>query len=110
MSITEPTIGATEDDQVNPNETFTRTLTFFDGDVATDLTGATLSIEESFPPSIKADAVLALTTPASGLASMTISAANMAKLSLGKKNWFRLKSVLAGGTVDVTPKIWIQVT
>lgn len=103
-------IGLTDGDEVNPGETFFRNLAFTDGTDPHDLTSGSIEISEASPPFLKTDIVLAIDAGTGGTATLTISPTNMEKLSLGVKSWFRIKTTLASGFVDVTPKIWIKVT
>ena len=106
----EVTIGATQEDMVNPRETFSRTLTYSENGSAKDLTGATLEVDESYPTAIKSNMTLTITDAANGVATATMTPTQMDDLELGRSNWFRLKLTESDGTVDVTPKIWIHVT
>jgi hypothetical protein len=111
MSDWETTIGATEADQVNKGEAFSRVLNYTDeaGDPR-DITGATLEVSEAYPSSIVADMTLAITDGAGGVATVSMTSAQMANLGEGRVNWFRIKTTFASGAVDVTPKIWLQIT
>jgi hypothetical protein len=111
MSSWETTIGATEADQVNVGESLERVLRYKDEEgAARDITGATFEVIESSPASLAAAIEVEILDAAAGTASLTIAAADMASLEVGRLAWFRLKTTFAGGDFDATPRIWIQLT
>jgi len=84
-------------------DTLTRTVTITDADgVAVNITGATLTLHIRAKGSTS-DAItaptLSLTTPASGIATMTISATDTALLSAATTYLFEIEMVDSGGAI-----------
>lgn len=112
MSATfELTIGATEADQVNKTETLQFTVAYVDDqDDIIDISSASITVLESYPESIAADMDIEITDGAAGIATCTLTAAQLASLGIGRVNWFRLRTEYASDSIDTTPKIWIEIT
>lgn len=107
----ELTIGATEADQVNIDETLQFTVAFTDDQgAAINISSASITVLESYPASIATDMDIEITDGAGGIATCTLTAAQLASLGLGRVNWFRLRAAYSADSIDVTPKIWIQIT
>lgn len=88
---------------VKQGDTFTRTVTITDAnDVAVNITGATLRLHIRAKGSTT-DAItaptLSLTTPASGIATMTISATDTATLSAATTYLYEVEMVDSGGAI-----------
>lgn len=84
-------------------DTFTRTVTITDADgVAVNITGATLRLHIRAKGSTT-DAItaptLTLTTPASGIATMIISASDTATLSAATTYLYEIEMVDSGGAI-----------
>ncbi len=88
---------------VKQGDTFTRTVTITDAsDVAVNITGATLRLHIRAKGSTT-DAItaptLTLTTPASGIATMVISASDTATLSAATTYLYEIEMVDSGGAI-----------
>lgn len=88
---------------VKQGDTFTRTLTITDAaGVAVNITGATLRLHIRAKGSTT-DAItaptLTLTTPASGIATLTISATDTATLSAATTYLYEIEMVDSGGAI-----------
>lgn len=74
-----------------------------------DLTGATLGIQESFPPGLMAGVVQVEGDPLDGHAALFIPSSISALMSMGSVNWLRVFMETVSEVKDVSPKIWIDV-
>lgn len=104
MSTFTHVIGATEGDQVNRGESFSRTLQYLTppADIST------VEIVEADPASIVDDSTITVTDAVAGDATWDITPAGTAKLGLGLVNSFRLKYTFVNGTIDISPVIGIE--
>lgn len=107
----EPVIGDTEATQYNPGEPFSCVLRYLDdaGDPR-DPTDAVFTVTESLPSAIAADFTFSILSVEEGTVLAQLSAADAAVLTRGRTNYFRVKAAFADTHVEVSPRIWIQVT
>jgi hypothetical protein len=92
-------------------QTLALAITFYEADAsgaALNLTGATVTVRESFPP-VLGEAAIAITDAADGECSLSMTEVQVEKLGDGRVNWFRLEAQFSGGDNRVTPQIWINV-
>lgn len=105
-----PVIGATLEDQINFGESIDLIITYKNGEVPIDLTGATVSIFAAAPPVIKTQAAVTISNASLGKIRFFLGRDDALALRRGRNNWFRLQVVFGAESDDVTPEIYIQVT
>jgi hypothetical protein len=89
-----------EDISIRQGDTYSRPLTITEGGVAVNITGAALTFAlRAYMGSVVLTSALALTTPAAGIATLTLSAAQTAALTAQRVYRYEVECVDASSNV-----------